>query len=81
MSRRKGANLEKRIAAELSWSQTTDRKARTRPAREAFLARFERQVDPGGSLSPDERKLRAKHAMRAHMLQLARRSAALRKKC
>ena len=43
----------------------------TAPARRAFLARFERQVDPEGLLSSDERERRAKSALRAHMLRLA----------
>lgn len=47
----------------------------TRPARTAFAARFEREVDPLGVLAPAERALRAEAAMRAHMLRLAERSA------
>ena len=39
-------DINKRIAAEISWARTYDRSARTRPAREAFLKRFEREVDP-----------------------------------
>jgi hypothetical protein len=72
-------NMNKRIAAEVSWARTHDRTARTRPAREAFLGRFEKEVDPDGTLPPDERRQRAEHAKRAHMLQLAKRSAAARK--
>lgn len=37
----------------------------------AFLARFERQVDPQGVLPPDERARRARYALRAHMAALA----------
>lgn len=43
----------------------------TRPAREAFLARFEREVDPEGKLSPAERQKRAKQALGAYMARLA----------
>jgi hypothetical protein len=68
------------IAAEISWSRTHDRSARTAPARKAFLDRFEREVDPEGKLPPEERHQRARHAMRAHMLRLAKRSAAARQK-
>ncbi|MEI7743078.1 MAG: hypothetical protein WCK58_04915 [Chloroflexota bacterium] len=50
----------------------------TRPARAAFAARFEREVDPGGVLEPAERRRRAEAAMRSHMLRLAARSAAAR---
>ena len=72
-------NINARIAAEASWARTHDRTARTRPAREAFLNRFEKEVDPDGTLSPEERLQRAEHAKRAYMLRLAKRSAAARK--
>jgi hypothetical protein len=72
-------DINKRIAAEISWSRTYDRAARTRPGREAFLKRFEREVDPDNQLSPDERRLRAEHAKRAYMLKLAKRAVAARK--
>jgi hypothetical protein len=67
-------NINARIAAEVSWARTEDRSARTRPAREAFLKRFEREVDPDGKLPPDERARRANHALRAHMLRLRKRA-------
>jgi len=35
-------DINARIAAETSWARTADRSARTRPAREAFLRRFEK---------------------------------------
>jgi hypothetical protein len=72
-------DINQRIAAEISWARTRDRAARTRPAREAFLKRFEKAVDPDGTLPPEERQQRADHAKRAYMLQLAKRSAAVRK--
>jgi hypothetical protein len=72
-------DINGRIAAEISWARTRDRAARTRPAREAFLMRFEKEVDPDGALPPEERRQRAEHAKRAYMLQLAKRSAAARK--
>jgi hypothetical protein len=37
------------------------------------MARFERQVDPDGTLPPAERDRRADMAMRAYMGQLAKR--------
>ena len=55
-------DINKRIAAEVSWARTHDRAARTRPARETFLKRFEKQVDPDGTLPPEERRQRAEHA-------------------
>ena len=72
-------NINARIAAEISWARTSDRSARTRPAREAFLRRFEREVDPEGKLPPDERRRRAEHALRAHMLRLRKRAMGARK--
>lgn len=40
-------------------------------ARGGFISKFEREVDPDGVLSPEERSARAKLAMRAHMSKLA----------
>jgi hypothetical protein len=72
-------NINRRMAAEISWARTRDRTARTRPARETFLKRFEKLVDPDGTLPPEERRQRAEHAKRAYMLRLAKRSAAARR--
>ena len=73
-------DLNKRIAAEVSWSRTRDRRARTAPGRDAFLARFEREVDPDGVLPFRERRIRAEHARRAYMLRLAKRSVEARQR-
>ena len=59
-----------RVAALTRWSQEPDRRAATNSARTAAFARFERQVDPEGTLSPEERYRRAKLAQRAHMIRL-----------
>jgi hypothetical protein len=72
-------NINARIAAEISWARTSDRSARTRPAREAFLKRFEREVDPEGKLPLDERRRRAEHAKRAYMLRLRKRALVAKK--
>ena len=72
-------NINARIAAEISWARTSDRSARTRPAREAFLKRFEREVDPDSELPPEERRRRAEHALRAYMLRLRKRATFTRK--
>lgn len=56
-----------------------DSKRITAPARAAFLARFETQVDPHGELSDQERARRAEHARKAHMASLALRSAQKRR--
>lgn len=65
-------SLAGRAAALKRWSQTDDRRAATAPARAGQLARFERQVDPDGSLAPDERARRAEMARRAHMANMQR---------
>lgn len=44
------------------------------------LAKYERDVDPDGRLTPDERRYRAEQARRADMLRLAQRSAQKRRK-
>jgi hypothetical protein len=72
---RDGGSLRHRAMAHRSWALTPDRARRTARARTAFLARFEHEVDPDGTLSPDERARRANSALRAHMLELAARSA------
>jgi hypothetical protein len=72
-------DINRHIAAEVSWSRTYDRTARTRPARQKFLQRFEREVDPDGVLPPEERRRRAEHAKRAYMLRLAKRAVSARK--
>jgi len=74
-----GKDIDRQIAAEISWARTHDRHARTQHARDAFLARFEREVDPDGELPEPERRQRAEHAKRAYMLQLAKRSARARR--
>lgn len=56
-----------RAGAHVSWARTQDRPARTLPARMAFMARFEREVDPDNELTPAERAARAEHALKAHM--------------
>ena len=56
-----------------------DSRELTRPAREAFLSKFEREVDPNGTLSSEERARRADHARRAHMARIARLSAIARR--
>lgn len=81
MSRPKGHPhnvLIARLAANKSWARTPDRAKRTQNARSGFLARFEREVDPEGTLPPAERQRRAESAMKAHMQRLALKSAQAR---
>jgi hypothetical protein len=73
------AALRARLAAHQSWANTTDRSARTAPARQALADRFEREVDPNGTLSPEDRARRAGHARKAFYLRLALKSAQARR--
>jgi len=59
---------------------THDPKETTAAGRAAFLARFEREVDPDGALPVAERQRRAEMARRAHFARLARLSANARRK-
>ncbi len=59
-----------RIAALTRWSKQDPREG-TAPARAAWHARFEDQVDPDRRLDPAERSRRAHEAMRRHMRLMA----------
>lgn len=72
-------SLRSRLAAHRSWANTADPTARTQPGRDAFLARFEREVDPDCALDPEERARRAEHARKAYFADLAYRSAVSRR--
>jgi hypothetical protein len=52
----------------------------TAPARRAFNDRFEKQVDPEGTLAPAERQRRAEAAKKAYFTGLALRSAQARRR-
>ena len=66
------------LGAHESWARTPDRTARTAPGRRAFLERFEREVDPDGTLPPEERAKRAENARKAYFARLALKSAKAR---
>lgn len=70
--------MRARIAAHISWAGNTDPAVRTAPARQAALERFERQVDPDGTLSTEERARRVEHARKAYFMQLALKSSRAR---
>jgi hypothetical protein len=59
---------------------THDPKETTRKAREVFLSRFEREVDPDGVLTPGERARRAEAARRAYFTRLAFQSSRARRR-
>ncbi len=67
-----------RIGAYRRWA-THDPREGTAPARAAFLAKFEREVDPCGVLPEEERRRRAESARKAHFARLARLSAKARR--
>jgi hypothetical protein len=71
--------LRARLAAHAMHARN-DSRVVTANARQAFLERFEREVDPDGVLPVVERRRRAEHARRAHMLRLALRSAQARRR-
>jgi hypothetical protein len=59
---------------------THDTREVSAPGRRAFLARFELEVDPNGELPEEERRRRARHALKAHMRKLALKSAEARRR-
>ena len=73
-------SLRARIAALSRWARTANRTAATAAARSAFEARFEREVDPHGQLSVEERARRAGFARRAYFARLALLSAKARRR-
>lgn len=70
--------LRARIAAH-SLHARYDSRDLTAPARHAFLARFERDVDPEGVLPDRERMRRAESARKAYFARLALRSSSARR--
>lgn len=72
------AALRGRIGAHVLHSRHDPRET-TAPARAAFLARFEREVDPEGVLPEPERVRRAQHARKAYFARLALKSAQKRR--
>lgn len=67
------------IAAHTRWANCDDPAAQTASARKEFLNRFERDVDPNGTLTPEERARRATHARKAYFRRLALKSARVRR--
>jgi hypothetical protein len=72
--------LQARMAAHALHARVQDPSAHTARARHAFLSRFEREVDPEGVLTPQERARRAEHAKKAYFLRLAAASSKARAK-
>lgn len=72
--------LNARIAAHTRWAKTPDRTAATAKARQAAMDRFEREVDPDGTLDPAVRAQLATNARKAHFTRMALRSAQARRR-
>jgi hypothetical protein len=71
--------MRARLAAHERWARTPDRAAATATARQAFLDRFDREVDPDGSMDPALRAKLADNARKAHFTRMALRSAQSRR--
>ena len=63
-------SLRARLAAYALHAQQDPRET-TANGRAAFLARFDREVDPEGVLEPEERRRRAEQARRAYFTRLS----------
>ena len=63
-------SLRARLAAYALHAQRDPRET-TANGRAAFLARFDREVDPEGVLEPEERRRRAEQARRAYFTRLS----------
>jgi hypothetical protein len=72
-------SLQAKLAVHTSWKNTSDVDARTKPGRDAFMAKFEDEVDPDRVLPELERKRRAEHAREAYFARLALASAKKRR--
>ena len=71
---------ERRLRARAAaYAQHAQGATSTRAGTEAFLRRFELQVDPDSTLPPDERARRAAFARKAYMAKLAYRSVRARR--
>ena len=66
------------IAGHARWKSTSDRTSATAPAREAFLARFERDLDP--DLDPTTRAALIESARREYFARLAYKSSRARQR-
>jgi hypothetical protein len=76
--------LAAQVAAYERWARTpqAERKAHGKRGHAGLLARFERELDPDGTLPPDERARQVERLYRAHMarVRLARSKAGASRK-
>lgn len=73
-------SLRAQIAANTRWAIEPNRTQAMAPARAAFVKKFEKQVDPDGTMDPVVRAERVDNLMRAHMLKVAMKGAQARRK-
>jgi hypothetical protein len=73
--------MRAKIAANARWSRPMARADQADAARSAILARLEREVDPAGTLSPDERALLVRAAARKLSAELNAARARKRQAC
>lgn len=71
--------LHAQAASLTHWSQVPDRTAATQAMRDGFTQRLERQVDPDGALSIQERARRVEMARKAHLSNMSRLAAKARR--
>jgi hypothetical protein len=64
-------SLSARIAASERWAKTPNRADATSAARSGLRARFEREADPDGTLTPEELEYRVGLLQKAHMLRMS----------
>jgi hypothetical protein len=76
--RSKPKSLRHQRAALIRWSREDPAENAAR-GNAGLMRRFEREVDPGGVLAPEERQRRAVAARRAYFLGLAIKSAEARR--
>ena len=68
-----------RLAAHVQWSRTPDRTARTQAMRDGLQAKFEKQVDPAGIYTPEQRAKMAEAARKVYYIRLGRASGKARR--
>jgi hypothetical protein len=75
-------SMRGRLGAYTQWADADaqERFAAGYRMRQGLQAKFEREVDPEGKLSPQERAKRAEYARRAHMQRMALKSAKARRR-
>lgn len=71
-------SLTGRIGAAVSWANTSDRASRTQAARAAADARFEKQADPDGVMTPKARRAKAEQLRKEFYARIQLRSAQAR---